>query len=50
MRIQQTHPHPVLSPDGSHLVFTSDGRTGYGNVFLIRLAGLDLSTLPPTRD
>lgn len=50
MRIQQTHPHPRLSPDGSHLVFTSDGRTGYGNVFLVRLAGLDLGSLPSLKD
>lgn len=50
MRIQQTHPHPVISPDGSHIVYTSDGRTGYGNVFVVRLDGVALERLPVARD
>ncbi len=50
MRIQQTHPHPVISPDGKHVVFTSDGRTGYGNVFMVRIDGLDMAALPALKD
>ncbi len=46
MKIQQTHPHPVLAPDGSHLIFTSDARTGYGNVYMVPLKTLDLEKLP----
>lgn len=41
MHIQQTHPHPRISPDGKYVVFTSD-RTGYGNVYLVPLVKLDL--------
>ncbi|MCK5850804.1 MAG: PD40 domain-containing protein [Kiritimatiellae bacterium] len=37
MGIQQTHPHPRISPDGSYIVFTSD-RSGYGNVYTVPLA------------
>ena len=44
MRIQQTHPHPVISPDGGYVVFTSD-RSGYGNVYKVPLAPFD--SLPP---
>ncbi|HUT33915.1 MAG TPA: oligogalacturonate lyase family protein [Planctomycetota bacterium] len=33
MHIQKTHVHPRFSPDGSHVVYTSD-RSGYGNVYL----------------
>jgi len=29
---QHTHPHPSFSPDGKHVVFTSD-RTGYAQVY-----------------
>ncbi len=50
MKIQQTHPHPVISPDGRHVVFTSDARTGYGNVFMVKIDGLDLAALPRTGD
>lgn len=35
-RIQQTHPHPRISPDGTYVVFTSD-RSGYGNVYRVPL-------------
>ena len=44
MRIQQTHPHPRISPDGSYVVFTSD-RRGYGNVYLAPL--VEFESLPP---
>ena len=43
MRIQQTHPHPRISPDGSYVVFTSD-RSGYGNVYTVPLA--EFESLP----
>ena len=29
---QHTHPHPSFSPDGEHIVFTSD-RTGYAQIY-----------------
>lgn len=44
MRIQQTHPHPRISPDGTYVVFTSD-RNGYGNVYSVPL--VDFASLPP---
>ncbi|MBN1807581.1 MAG: PD40 domain-containing protein [Planctomycetes bacterium] len=44
MRIQQTHPHPRISPDGGYVVFTSD-RSGYGNVYTAPLA--EFESLPP---
>lgn len=47
MRIQQTHPHPVISPDGSYVVFTSD-RSGYGNVYSVPL--VDFESLPLADD
>ena len=50
MKIQQTHPHPVISSDGKSLVFTSDGRTGYGNVHRVMLDGVELDALPFTKD
>jgi len=31
---QWTHPHPSFSPDGSHVLFTSD-RTGHSQVYMI---------------
>ena len=37
MNIQQTHPHPRISPDGTYVVFSSD-RSGYGNVYRVPLA------------
>lgn len=40
MRIQQTHPHPRISPDGTYLIFSSD-RSGYGNVYRAPLAEFD---------
>ena len=47
MRIQQTHPHPRISPDGKYVVFSSD-RTGYGNVYSAPLA--DFGSLPNAVD
>ncbi len=43
MRIQQTHPHPAISPDGRYVVFTSD-RSGYGNVHAVPL--VEFESLP----
>jgi oligogalacturonide lyase len=43
MQIQQTHPHPRISPDGASVIFTSD-RSGYGNVYRVQLP--DFETLP----
>ncbi len=43
MHIQQTHPHPRISPDGKYVVFTSD-RSGYGNVYSVPL--VDFESLP----
>ena len=33
MNIQRVHVHPRFTPDGSHVVYTTD-RSGYGNVYL----------------
>jgi oligogalacturonide lyase len=33
---QHTHPHPAFSPDGKHVVFTSD-RTGHAQVYEVTL-------------
>jgi oligogalacturonide lyase len=33
---QHTHPHPRFSPDGSHVLFTSD-RTGYAQLYEVLL-------------
>ncbi len=33
---QHTHPHPAFSPDGKHVVFTSD-RTGHAQVYVVTL-------------
>lgn len=41
---QHTHPHPNFSPDGKHVVFTSD-RTGYAQVYEVALPD-DLTQLP----
>jgi oligogalacturonide lyase len=43
MRIQQTHPHPRISPDGTYVVFSSD-RSGYGNVYTVPLG--EFESLP----
>ena len=45
--IQQTHPHPRLSPDGRYVVFTSD-RSGYGNVYTVPLVDVETLPLAPT--
>jgi oligogalacturonide lyase len=47
MRIQQTHPHPRISPNGEDVVFTSD-RSGYGNVYMVPL--VEFESLPLTDD
>jgi len=47
MNIQQTHPHPRISPDGSYVIFSSD-RSGYGNVYRVPLAAFD--TLPEIKE
>lgn len=44
MRIQQTHPHPRISPDGRYVVFSSD-RSGYGNIYTVPL--VEFESLPP---
>ncbi|QYY37277.1 oligogalacturonate lyase family protein [Ruficoccus sp. ZRK36] len=36
MRIQKTHPHPRISPDRTHIIFTSD-HGGYGNLYRVPL-------------
>ena len=43
MRIQQTHPHPRISPDVRYVVFSSD-RSGYGNVYTVPL--VEFESLP----
>ena len=43
MHIQQTHPHPRISPDGKYVVFTSD-RSGYGNIYSVPL--VEFESLP----
>jgi oligogalacturonide lyase len=47
MRIQQTHPHPRISPDGTYVIFSSD-RSGYGNVYRVPI--MDFESLPPVED
>jgi oligogalacturonide lyase len=48
MHIQQTHVHPRLSPDGSHVLFTSD-KTGYASPYIARMPR-DLAALPAAED
>ena len=33
---QHTHPHPRFSPDGKHVVFTSD-RTGFAQIYEVEI-------------
>jgi oligogalacturonide lyase len=47
MRIQQTHPHPRISPDGKYVIFTSD-RSGYGNLYSVPLVDFDSLPLIPS--
>ena len=47
MHIQQTHPHPRISPDGQYVIFSSD-RTGYGNLYSAPL--VDFESLPIIED
>ncbi len=47
MKIQQLHPHPRFSPDGSQVIFTSD-MSGYGNVYLADVP--DVRSLPVVVD
>ena len=44
MHIQTSHVHPRLSPDGSHVLFTSD-KSGYASPYIAKLPK-DISTLP----
>jgi oligogalacturonide lyase len=39
-QVQMIHVHPRFSPDGSHILFTSDA-TGYGNVHLVETPDFD---------
>ena len=47
MKIQQLHVHPRFSPDGTHVLFTSDV-SGYGNVYLAEMP--DVASLPEVKD
>ena len=47
MKIQQTHPHPRISPDGKYVIFSSD-RSGYGNVYRVELP--EFESLPEVLD
>jgi oligogalacturonide lyase len=44
MKIQQLHVHPRFSPDGRHVLFTSDV-SGYGDVYLVEVP--DFGSLAP---
>lgn len=46
-RIQQAHPHPRISPDGTYVVFSSD-RSGYGNVYTVPM--VEFESLPPAEN
>ena len=41
---QKVHAHPRFTPDGKHVLFTSD-KNGYGNLYLVQIPN-DLSELP----
>jgi oligogalacturonide lyase len=41
---QSSHPHPVITPDGKHVLFTSDF-TGYDQLYLAEIPD-DLNDLP----
>ena len=47
MHIQQTHPHPRISPDGKYVIFSGD-RSGYGNVYRVEIAPFE--SLPAVKD
>jgi len=47
MKIQQLHVHPRFSPDGTHVLFTSDV-SGYGNVYLAEVP--NFASLPEVKD
>ncbi len=47
MNIQQAHPHPRFTPDGSQVVFTSD-RSGYCNVHTVDVPAFE--SLPPVKE
>ena len=47
MKIQQLHVHPRFSPDGRHVLFTSDV-SGYGNVYLAEVP--EFASLPEVED
>ncbi len=42
--VQQTHPHPRISPDGKSVFFSTD-RGGYGNICSVPIS--DFDSLPP---
>ena len=44
MRFQESHPHTRISPDGKYVVFSSDRRGGYVNVYTVPTA--DFESLP----
>ncbi|HID18335.1 TPA: oligogalacturonide lyase, partial [Candidatus Bathyarchaeota archaeon] len=43
LHIQQAHPHPRFSPDGSQILYTSNV-SGYGNLYLVEIPTFE--TLP----
>lgn len=50
-KIQQLHAHPQMTPDGKHVLYTSD-RGGYGNIYLAPLPQSDAEflALPDWKD
>ncbi len=48
MRFQESHPHPRISPDGKYVVFSSDRRGGYVNVYTVPMVKFE--RLPEIND
>lgn len=48
MNIQETHPHPRISPDGKYIIFSSDREDGIGRVYRVEIA--DFDTLPKVQE
>ncbi|HCE45049.1 MAG TPA: oligogalacturonide lyase [Lentisphaeria bacterium] len=44
MKFQESHPHPRISPDGKYVIFSSDRRGGYVNVYTVPI--VDFESLP----
>ncbi|HBC89668.1 MAG TPA: oligogalacturonide lyase [Lentisphaeria bacterium] len=44
MKFQESHPHPRISPDGKYVVFSTDRRGGYVNVYTVPM--VDFESLP----